>query len=201
VIGDKVAKGQLERRRVWVIGSDGSGALDHARTVASECRHWLAEGMARDISYAYRVAGLPPPSALVAPLRAPHHTVSELGVCGTLRGHQWSPGELALAHGGVLVLDHATEFRTATIELVARAFGLGFMRYQSSVPKGLGEARVEAHNELVVPTWFSLVVTTPPCPCGNRGSSKVNCSCTDRQVEKFHEKVQPLVRGAEVVRL
>ena len=190
-----------ERRKVWLIGRRGSNAIEYARVLREESRLHFEDGMAAEIGYAQKVAGLERTSALMAPFRAPHHTVSSAAMTGKLQGHRWQPGELSLAHGGVLFLDDATELGLGAVGMIESAWRNGCLKLWSSVPKELAGGAEGAGNALCVPTWFSLVVYTLPCPCGNRGAPKAPCPCTDREIEKFHERVRPLTKDAEIVRL
>jgi len=192
---------QHVRRKVWFVGRSSSDAIEYARVVREESRMHFDQPVSRDIGYAQRVAGIERTSALLAPFRAPHHSVGSMSMTGKLQGHEWQPGELALAHGGVLVLADATEFGLGPLGMVESAWRLGCLRLSSSVPQELAREGDEGErNALVVPTWFSLVVHTQPCPCGSRGQADAPCLCSERDIEKYHAKVRSLVEGAEVVR-
>lgn len=189
-----------KRVRLWLIGRKGQGAIEVARKVRQECELWSEPGVAREMSYAYRVHGIPAPPELQAAFRAPHHSVSELALRGALDGHRWRVGEIALAHGGVLYLEDATEFSVAAIDYVAKAMSWGWIRL-SSQPQRQVQQTCSEWNNIIVPTRFSLVVHTLPCPCGNRGAPNAPCPCTDRDIEQFHASVRPLTDGAEVIRV
>lgn len=173
------ARGQQKRLLITRFGG-----LGRARELAAECRLWVGTDGAR--LYAYRVAGLEPPSSHTSPLRAPHHTASDSGLFGVLRGHQWRPGELALAHGGVLLLDEAQEFRRATLDRIDRAWREGQI------------VLANPYNTLTVPTEFDLVLCARCCPCGYLGSVTVSCRCTPAQIEGW---LGPIAEGATIERI
>lgn len=186
-----------ERRRILLVGPPGSPFIETARQLSRECQLW--KGRESEQGYAYRVAGLPRAADLFAPLRAPHHTVSRHGMEGALRGHQWIPGEVHLAHGGVLYLDQAPEFRADVLELVRSVWTRGRTSYASRRNKALAgdEPSSEERNVLSVPAVFSLVMSATPCPCGWRGVEGKSCVCQDRQVERWFERIRVLCEGAE----
>lgn len=178
-------------RKILIVGWPGAGALMKARELAGESRLWCRRDGAR--IYAARVAGLAEPSRVCGHLRAPHHSVSTLGLVGQLRRHMWRPGEIALAHGGTLVLDEAPEFRLEALEAVDRAWRAKFIDLYSD----------QGVNRLTVPTEFDLVLTMTPCPCGWRGEKKRStlCKCTDRQVAGWFDRIAKIAEGAERIEL
>ena len=163
-------------RKVVLIGNPGAGRTLAARELTKTCRLWHGQDGQR--LYAFRVAGLEPPTVMTAGIRAPHHSVSEAGLFGVLRDHQWRPGELALAHGGVLLLDEAPEFRVGTLERVARVWKARHISLMSRT------------STLTVPAVFDLVMASNPCPCGWKGHSRQRCVCTDAQVERYLRPVR-----------
>lgn len=194
---------ERKRRKVWLIARRDEAAVEWVREFARENGLHLSDGNYAERHYASMTAGLGAPLATVAPLRAPHHSISVASMLGTLKGHIWRAGEIALSHGGVLYLDDATEFRAEVLSHVEDAWRHGYVRLYANISKELKALGADEHecNRLLVPTCFSLVVSTLPCPCGNRGAPRAPCPCTDRDIEKFHAKVRPLVADAEVVRL
>lgn len=175
--------------RVLLVGPPGSGIFPWARSFCETLSPKEVAPFEGDMSYAYRVAGLAGrgengdtyrvPSALKPPFRAPHHTCSEAGLMGQLQGWKWRPGEVSLAHGGVLVLDEVTEFRLSVVQAVLAAAKLGYVRYGNTT------------NSLQVPTQFALIVASNPCLCGWYGFDAVRCKCTAEQVERYQKRLEP----------
>jgi len=131
---------------------------------------------ALEISQVHSVAGLLPPEVgLLArrPFRAPHHSVSVAGLIGsrTLR-----PGEVSLAHRGVLFLDEATEFSRNALEVLREPLEEGFVRL------------TRAAGTVVHPAALTLVMASNPCPCGRRGSP-LPCVCTDSSVIRYRGRL------------
>lgn len=185
-----------ERRKVLLVGAIGAGKTMRAREIASECGLWWGRDV--DRAYAYRVAGLGEPTLTTAPFRAPHHSVSVQGMIGKLQGHRFRPGELQLAHGGVLFLDQPQEFSREVRELVEAAWN--WQRTTHSSPACDIKGRISMQqNVLYVPTVFTLVVASTPCPCGWRGARirGSECPCTDEQVADWMARLGWFAEGAE----
>jgi magnesium chelatase family protein len=116
---------------------------------------------------------LPPGEALLAtrPFRSPHHTISDAGMVGG--GNPPAPGEISLAHHGVLFLDELPEFQRRTLEVMRQP---------------LEEGRVtisRALNSATFPASFILVAAMNPCPCGFLGDAKHVCKCAPLQIERY----------------
>ncbi|MFQ5515839.1 MAG: ATP-binding protein [Myxococcota bacterium] len=109
------------------------------------------------------------------PLRAPHHTTSDAGMTGG--GRPLRPGEVSLAHRGVLFLDELAEFRRPVLEALRQPLEEGVVRL------------VRAHGALELPARFQLVAATNPCPCGYRGDPRRECDCDDGQVRRYRAKL------------
>lgn len=110
----------------------------------------------------------------VRPFRAPHHSASEISIIGG--GQYPRPGEISLAHHGVLMFDEFPEFGRATIEALR----------QPLEDRVITVAR--ARDNMVFPANFMLIATCNPCPCGFYGTSKP-CSCLPYQITKYHHKL------------
>ncbi|MCB9679448.1 MAG: YifB family Mg chelatase-like AAA ATPase [Alphaproteobacteria bacterium] len=107
------------------------------------------------------------------PFRAPHHTVTVAGLVGS---HSLRPGEVALAHHGVLFLDEAAEFRRSALEVLRQ-------------PLEDGEIRVtRAMGNVTWPARLTLVLASNPCPCGHLGSEQA-CVCSDAAVQAYRRKL------------
>ena len=125
----------------------------------------------------YSLAGLlPPKSSLVKkrPFRIPHQSASLEGMIGG--GINCRPGEISLAHNGVLFLDEAAEFRTSVLQSLR-------------VPIESGKVTLSrAGRHTVFPAEFQLLIATNPCPCGNFGSDTKICVCSAHSVEQYWKK-------------
>lgn len=179
--------------RLLLVGPPGSGKLAWARAFRDALPVKQVAPFEADMSYVYRVAGLaglrdnrdpyPVPTALKPPFRAPHYSCSEAAVSGQLEKWKWRPGEINLAHGGVLVLEEVVEFRLAVVEPVVRAAQMGFFVYANT------------ENTLRVPTQFALIVTSNPCPCGYYGYDRISkaygsaCKCSVEQVKRYQARL------------
>ncbi len=137
----------------------------------------LTKEKAQPLTRVYSIAGLlPPGKSLIrtAPFRVPHQTASLEGMCGG--GAQCRPGEISLAHNGVLFLDEAAEFRTSVLQMLR-------------VPIETGSITItRAGRTTVYPAEFQLVMASNPCPCGNYGSESKICLCSARSVELYWKK-------------
>lgn len=119
------------------------------------------------------------------PFRQPHQTATIEGICGG--GPKCSPGEISLAHNGVLFLDEAAEFRSSVLQMLR-------------VPLESGSITLSrAGRSTVFPARFQLLMATNPCPCGNYGSKDKLCLCSARSVEQYWKKFSaPLLDRIEL---
>jgi magnesium chelatase family protein len=120
---------------------------------------------------------LPRQDALVAqrPFRAPHHTISDAGLIGG--GSLPKPGEVSLAHNGVLFLDELLEFKKNVLEMLRQPLEDG----QVTISR--------AASTLTYPARFTLVAATNPCPCGYLGDPLHDCSCTPLMVQRYRSRL------------
>ncbi len=108
------------------------------------------------------------------PFRMPHQTASIEGICGG--GPNCRPGEISLAHNGVLFLDEAAEFKTSVLQMLR-------------VPLESGRVSISrAGRSTVFPANFQLMMASNPCPCGNFGSETKLCLCSARAIEMYWKK-------------
>ena len=106
--------------------------------------------------------------------RMPHHTASVEGICGG--GPNLRPGEISLAHNGVLFLDEAAEFRTSVLQILR-------------VPLEIKQITlVRAGRSTIFPANFQLVMAANPCPCGNYGTPDKICLCSAKTIELYWKK-------------
>lgn len=137
----------------------------------------LTKEESASVTRIYSIAGLMQPgqnSMRRVPVRMPHQTASVEGICGG--GPHCYPGEISLAHNGVLFLDEAAEFRSTVLQMLR-------------VPLESGSITLSrAGRSTVFPARFQLLISTNPCPCGNYGSSEKICLCSSRAVEQYWRK-------------
>jgi magnesium chelatase family protein len=109
------------------------------------------------------------------PVRSPHHTISDVGLLGggTIPG----PGEVSLAHHGVLFLDELPEFKRSALEVLRQPLEDGAVTISRSAGK------------ITLPCSFMLVAALNPCPCGYLGDARHQCRCTPSQVQRYRAKI------------
>ncbi len=136
----------------------------------------LTEEEAESVNRIYSLAGLNYQSIQKKerPFRMPHQTSSLEGMCGG--GANCRPGEISLAHNGVLFLDEAAEFRTSVLQMLR-------------VPLESGNVTLSrAGRNTTYPSKFQLVMAVNPCPCGNFGNENKICLCSAKSVELYWKK-------------
>ena len=136
----------------------------------------LTEEESKSVKRIYSLAGLSlkDENRTYPPFRIPHQTASIEGICGG--GPNCRPGEISLAHNGVLFLDEAAEFRSSVLQMLR-------------VPlenKSITLSR--AGRTTVYPANFQLLMACNPCPCGNLGSKDKICLCSAKSVEQYWKK-------------
>ncbi|MCZ7590482.1 MAG: YifB family Mg chelatase-like AAA ATPase [Gaiella sp.] len=138
----------------------------------------LTREEALEVTRIHSVAGTLPPGAgliMAPPFRSPHHGASAAAIVGG--GTVPRPGEVSLAHRGVLLLDELPEFPRSVLEALRQPLEDGVV----SVARVGGRA--------LFPARFRLVATMNLCPCGGRGDARLQCSCTPARITAYREKV------------
>jgi magnesium chelatase family protein len=143
---------------------------------------------ALDITRIYSVAdALPADEPLIRhrPFRAPHHTISYAGLVG---GGRWpKPGEISLAHRGILFLDELPEFGTRMLEMLRQPLEDKVV----SISRSAGS--------LTYPASFTLIAAMNPCPCGHYGDPEKECTCSMTMVSRYQKRISgPLLDRIDI---
>lgn len=164
-----------------MIGPPGAGKTMLAQRIPSILPR-LSVAQKDEALLIHSVAGLPLDllSQGIPPFRAPHHSISTAGLIGG--GRPVLPGEISLAHTGVLFLDELPEFASNVLQTLRQPFEEGEVRL------------IRAEGVYVFPGKFMFIAAANPCPCGYLGDSDHECVCTEAKILKYQSKLSgPLV--------
>lgn len=182
IIGQETAKRAMEiaaagNHNVFLEGTPGSGKTMLARALPGILPK-LSVDEALEVSKIYSITGnLHSDEGIVSarPFRSPHHTTSRIGLIGG--GTNPQPGEVSLAHRGVLFLDEFPEFPRNVIESLRQPIEDGYVHIS------------RAKGSVVFPSNFLLVAAANPCPCGFYGDSKKRCTCLPGQILRYQKRI------------
>ncbi len=192
VKGQAVAKRALEvavagGHNILFVGPPGSGKTLLARSIPSILPDMRFDE-ALEITKIHSIAGTLGEEGIVKtrPFRSPHHTATTVSLCGG-GNKSVHPGEISLAHGGVLFLDELPEYQRSALEAMRQPLEDGVITVS------------RASGTVTFPAAFMLCASMNPCPCGNYGSAKGRCTCRPNDIRRYRARVSgPLLDRIDI---
>ena len=184
----KDVKGQLKAKKALEIAAAGghnilmSGSPGSGKTLMAKCLASILPPLeldeALELTKIYSISGLiskDEPLMTKRPYRPVHHTASSVGIIGG--GQNPKPGEITLAHRGVLFLDEMVEFPRVVLETLRQPLEDGYVVIS------------RAKSSITYPSKFMLVGAMNPCPCGFLGDVEKQCTCSDIQIQRYKSRL------------
>ncbi len=195
----KDVKGQLKAKKAMEIAAAGghnllmSGSPGSGKTLLAKCFSSILPPLtfeeSIELTKIYSISSLVDPKnplIVTRPFRSVHHTASAIGIIGG--GSIPKPGEITLAHRGVLFLDEFVEFPRAVLEVLRQPLEDGKI------------VIARAKMRLEFPSDFILIAAMNPCPCGYLGDSEKKCTCSEFQIKQYRSKLSgPLLDRIDIV--
>lgn len=177
------------KHHLLITGQPGCGKTIAVQNLVPYLTPKLTFEESQSVTRIWSLAGLMKPtdgSIRTVPFRLPHQTASIEGICGG--GIGCRPGEISLAHNGILFLDEAAEFRSSVLQMLR-------------VPMESHTITLSrAGRSTCYPANFQLIMATNPCPCGNYGSKKRICLCSAKSVQQYWNKFSaPLLDRIQIM--
>ncbi|MDD3593902.1 MAG: YifB family Mg chelatase-like AAA ATPase [Candidatus Gastranaerophilales bacterium] len=194
----KDVKGQTKAKRALEIAAAGGhnilmvGSPGAGKTLLSKCFTGilppLESSEAIELTKIYSISGLldkDVPLITQRPFRSVHHSASAIGIIGG--GSNPKPGEITLAHRGILFLDEVVEFPRSVLEVLRQPLEDGVVTIS------------RAQQSVKYPADFTLLAAMNPCPCGHYGDSEKQCICPDFQIQRYWSKLSgPLLDRIDI---